>query len=765
MMLRKPRQTFSRRLCAIESLENRTLLSDTKIAVIGDYGAQTTGEADVAKLVKSWSPSYVVTVGDNNYDGTSSIDSDIGQYYSQFIYPYSGKYGTGSADRVNHFFPAMGDHDWDSGSSTAYTNYFTLPGNERYYTRQEGNVAIFVVDLDPHEPDGNTPTSVQGNWLKSAMAASTAQWKLVIDFYPPYSSGGIGSNSFAQWPYKDWGATAVISGHDHDYERLNVGGLPYFVDGTGGQDIQPFATPISGSQVRYSGDYGAMLLSATDTSLNFQFINRSGKVIDNYSVLAAGLPQAPSNLTATAASQTQVNLTWQDNATNETGFKIERSTDGTNFTQIATVGANATTYSDSGLSSGTAYYYRVRATNAAGDSPYSNTASAITSGTTTYLSDLTWVSATSGWGPVEKDTSNGSNGTGDGRTMSIAGVTYTKGLGAHAISQIVYNINKQYGAFQTDVGVDDESFGTVDFQVMADGVKIYDSGTMPAGQAAQHVNLNVAGVSQLTLYVSDAGDGNSGDHADWAGAKLISSSGSPSVPVAPSNLVATAISTSQINLAFQDNSTNETGFVIERSSDGNTFSPLATTAANITTYTDAGLVAGTTYYYRVKATNAQGDSTYSNISNATTNSSQQTTTYLSDLTWVSATNGLGPVEKDTSVGGKAAGDGKTITIAGVQYAKGLGVRATSKIIYNLSGQYSTFLSDIGVDDESSGTVAFQVVADGVTIFSSGKISKGMAAHHVSLNVSGVKQLTLLVTGGAGGNNANHGDWAGARLIT
>jgi bacillopeptidase F len=88
-------------------------------------------------------------------------------------------------------------------------------------------------------------------------------------------------------------------------------------------------------------------------------------------------PAAPSNLTATAPSSTQVNLSWQDNANNEDGFKIERCSGRgcTNFGQIAQAGANVTTYSDTTVSPRTNYSYRVRAFNANGNSSYSNTAS------------------------------------------------------------------------------------------------------------------------------------------------------------------------------------------------------------------------------------------------------------------------------------------------------------------------------------------------------------------------------------------------------
>jgi len=90
-------------------------------------------------------------------------------------------------------------------------------------------------------------------------------------------------------------------------------------------------------------------------------------------------PNAPSGLSATAASSTQINLSWTDNSSNESGFKIERSPDGSSgWTQIAEVGANTTSYQNTGLSPSTTYYYRVYAYNAAGNSSYSNTANATT---------------------------------------------------------------------------------------------------------------------------------------------------------------------------------------------------------------------------------------------------------------------------------------------------------------------------------------------------------------------------------------------------
>src|SRR5438067_7116765 len=83
-----------------------------RFAVIGDYGVDTRDEMDVGKLVKTWRPDYIVTVGDNNYPNgeTATIDANIGQYFSAFIGGYTGKYGSGSSD--NRFWPCLGNHDW-----------------------------------------------------------------------------------------------------------------------------------------------------------------------------------------------------------------------------------------------------------------------------------------------------------------------------------------------------------------------------------------------------------------------------------------------------------------------------------------------------------------------------------------------------------------------------------------------------------------------------------------------------------------------------
>lgn len=272
--------------------------TNTRFAVIGDYGLSGTAEEDVANLVNSWNVDFIITLGDNNYpDGkASTIDENIGQYYHQYIYPYVGSYGEGS--NVNRFFPSLGNHDWRTNPPQPYYNYFDLPDNERYYDFVWGDIHFFALDSDTDEPDGVSENSVQGQWLQNALSTSISTWNVVYFHHPPYSSSSNhGSQEYMQWPFKEWGATAVLAGHDHTYERLIVDDLLYFVNGLGGKSKYSFSNPIPGSQVRYNGDYGAMLVEANQDSMTFKFYSRASDLIDTYTLLniLSGVEPLPIN--------------------------------------------------------------------------------------------------------------------------------------------------------------------------------------------------------------------------------------------------------------------------------------------------------------------------------------------------------------------------------------------------------------------------------------------------------------------------------------
>lgn len=252
-------------------------------AVIGDYGSGSAREAAVAQLVASWSPAFVVTTGDNNYGAAGDVDSydpNVGQFYHSFIAPYTGAYGAGAAS--NAFFPAIGNHDWDIGGGEPYFTFFTLPGNERYYELARGPVRLVFLDSDLREPDGRTPASVQGAWAEARMAAATEPFVFVVFHHPAYTSGT--REPAMLWPFKAWGADAVLTGHVHNYERLTDVGLTYFVNGQGGQSTHAFGTIHPASQLRYNAQDGAQRVTVSRTKATFDYFGVNGSLIDSYAM-------------------------------------------------------------------------------------------------------------------------------------------------------------------------------------------------------------------------------------------------------------------------------------------------------------------------------------------------------------------------------------------------------------------------------------------------------------------------------------------------
>jgi beta-glucanase (GH16 family) len=181
---------------------------------------------------------------------------------------------------------------------------------------------------------------------------------------PPAAPSGLTATAVSSSQINlSW--TASSGATSYNVKRATVSGGPYTTVATG-----VTATSFS--------DTG--LAAATTYYYVVSAVNGGGESANSTQASAmtqaASPPSAPGNLTATSPSKKKITLNWTDNSNNEDGFKIERSTDGVNFTQITTMAANTARYTNTGLTSGTTYYYRVRAYNASGNSPYSNTASA-----------------------------------------------------------------------------------------------------------------------------------------------------------------------------------------------------------------------------------------------------------------------------------------------------------------------------------------------------------------------------------------------------
>jgi len=275
----------------------------TVFAVIGDYGTHGKAEAAVAGQVQSWHPSFIVTTGDDYYKVAGGRGS--ARYYRSTGYLY-GRWMAGvprtptgrvvGYATVNAFFPTLGNHDYGDAKPAprTYLSYFTLPGagfasssgNERYYDFVDGPVHFFVLNSNPGEPNGLRADQAQAAWLQQSMDASAATWNIVVDHHPPFASDNKhGSSAYMQWPFAAWGADAVLSGHAHVYERVMHDGIPYFVNGLGGGPRYGFKkTPVAGSAARYSANWGAQKVTATTSTITFEFYNVKGRLEDRFTL-------------------------------------------------------------------------------------------------------------------------------------------------------------------------------------------------------------------------------------------------------------------------------------------------------------------------------------------------------------------------------------------------------------------------------------------------------------------------------------------------
>jgi hypothetical protein len=412
------------------------------------------------------------------------------------------------------------------GTATAGTDYVAAAGNLSFTpgtTTQTIPVQVisatrlaaktFFVNLST--PAGATIAKAQGTGTINAPPAQNVVWTNAVGV--SVSGTSLTKTAAAGWNAGASSTTSLLSGDgyveftvsetstdrmlglsnkDVDQNYTSIGFAAYLASSGAlqvyemGVNRGSFGTYATGDVVRVAVESGfvkyrrngVLLYSSSaatypllvDTSLSTTGATL-GNVVVSGNWAAPPPPTAPTNLAATVAGTGQINLSWTNTSTTQTGLKIERSVDNVTFTQITVAGATAVSYSSIGLSASTTYFYRVRAMNLAGDSPYSSTASATT------------------------------------------------------------------------------------------------QALLP-------------------------------------------------LPPAPTNLAASAAGSGQINLSWTDTSTIQGGVKVERSTDNVTFTQITVTGAAGVSYSDIGLSASTTYFYRVRATNVSGDSTYSNTASATTQS-------------------------------------------------------------------------------------------------------------------------------------------------
>ena len=280
---------------------------------------------------------------------------------------------------------------------------------------------------------------------------------------------------------------------------------------------------------------------------------------------------APTNMQAAVVSISQIDLSWDDNSSNEDGFKIERKIGtGGAFSEIGTVGEDVESYPDVGLNENTTYYYRVCGYNNYGNSGYSNEAEART--------DISAPAA-----PTNL------------QALAVSGSQIYLSWTDNADNETGFQIERKIEGVDTFAVIDSVGAGT--------GV----------------INYEDTGLVENTTYYYQVCAYNITDNSDYS--NIDSAATNAAIPDAPSDLQALAVSSSQIYLSWTDNANNETGFQIERRIEGvDTFTVIDSVEAGIGViiYEDTSLVESTTYYYRISAFNSSGTSPYSNEADATT---------------------------------------------------------------------------------------------------------------------------------------------------
>ncbi len=335
--------------------------------------------------------------------------------------------------------------------------------------------------------------------------------------------------------------------------------------------------PVSRSVDGSSGSGAGVELVESGLTANTRYTFRVLAVNVNHASDPAGpvsrltAPARPTGLAASSLGGNSVKLVWSDNSPQPSDFRVERRTGAGMYGLLGTVAAGSTTYTDTTVSSNTQYFYRVQAVNVDAASEFSNEAEIST--------------------PPD---------------APLAPV----GLSLEVLS------SREIRLTWSDQSLLEQSF-KIERRVADDAPGFRQVATVPAADGTGSVVAYLdGGLVPATRYAYRVRAANAGGNSAYTGE--VSARTLPNPPGVPSGLGVSVVSQNELKLTWIDGSSDETGFKIERSLDGMSFTQIDTAAENATSYSNSGLLPNTAYYYRVRATNDGGDSAYSNVASGTT---------------------------------------------------------------------------------------------------------------------------------------------------
>jgi chitodextrinase len=347
-------------------------------------------EKATSDLLLTMSPSAVLALGDDQY--TVGALSAFQQVYG----PTWGRLLS-----ITH--PVPGNHEYGTSGAAGYFDYFGSaagPSTRGYYSYDLGSWHLIALDSECSYIGGCGNGSPEETWLRQDLAAHPGVCTLAYWHRPRFSSSSSTPSSTTYIPF--WtdlfnaGADLVLNGHAHDYELFDpqdpgalanpTNGVREIIVGTGGDGFQTMGAALPNSVVRNNSTFGVLKLTLDSGSYSWQFEPIAGSTFtDSGSApchLGAKPPAAPTHLTATPVSTSQINLAWTASTTSGvTSYGVFR-----NGMKIATT--SGTSYQDTGLQPQTSYRYQVVAYTSGGDQSSGSTAVTATTlastGTLTY---------------------------------------------------------------------------------------------------------------------------------------------------------------------------------------------------------------------------------------------------------------------------------------------------------------------------------------------------------------------------------------------